>query len=184
MPEENTSLNRHIALLRGINVGGHNKLPMKKLAAIFRQAGCKQVQTYIQSGNVVLQAESNLASRLPLIVNELIRQEFGLEIPVVIRSGAEMARVLQSNPFLDQSSDSKELSVGFLAAQPDSARIASLDPHRSPPDEFVVQGREIYLRYPSGLARSKLTNAYFDSKLKTISTFRNWRTVCRLVELV
>ena len=183
MPEEST-LNRHIALLRGINVGGHNKLPMKNLAAIFRQAGCNHVQTYIQSGNVVLQAEMNLVGRLPLIVNELIRQEFGFEIPVVIRSGAEMARVVQSNPFLAQGADPRELAVGFLAAQPDSARIANLDPHRSPPDEFVVQGSEIYLRYPHGLARSKLTNAYFDSKLKTISTFRNWRTVCRLVELV
>ena len=183
MREDSTIPSRHIALLRGINVGGHNKLPMKNLAAMFQQAGCSRVQTYIQSGNVVLQAETKLADQLPFLIRESIRQEFGLEIPIVMRSGKEIHRIVQSNPFLPQATDTKELSVGFLATKPDPSQIANLDPQRSPPDEFLVQGCEIYFRFPNGLARSKLTNAYFDSKLKTISTVRNWRPVCELAEL-
>jgi len=173
----------HIALLRGINVGGHNKLLKKDLVSIFIDAGCTRVSTYIQSGNIVYQAEPALARRIPTVIAESIRQRCGFDVPVVTRTVEELRRVVAANPFLRHGVEEKMLHVAFLADLPGEDAVASLDPHRSPPDEFMVQGREIYLWSPQGSARSKLTNAYFDSKLATISTVRNWRTTLKLLEM-
>jgi len=173
----------HVALLRGINVGGRNKLPMKELASLFRDAGSREVETYIQSGNVVFEAEPALADRIAGVVSEAIRRDFGLDVPVVTRTEYELARVVDTNPFLEGGGDESILHVAFLADLPDADRVRSLDPNRSPPDEFAVAGREIYLRCPNGMARTKLTNAYFDSRLATVSTMRNWRTVSTLLTM-
>lgn len=173
----------HVALLRGINVGGKNKLPMKDLRGLFEELGCTDVVTYIQSGNVVYAAPAALAKRIPEAAAEAIAGEFGLAVPVVTRSAAELHRVAERNPFLDSGADPATLHVAFLAGKPAARRMAALDPGRSPPDEYLVQGSEIYLRCPNGVARSKLTNAYFDTALATTSTARNWRTVLKLVEL-
>jgi uncharacterized protein (DUF1697 family) len=171
-----------VALLRGINVGGKNKLPMRDLAALFEQAGCSDVQTYIQSGNVVFDTSSR-PERLAVTVEKRIAERFSLTVPVVLRSGAELARIARANPFLGRKLDPALLHVMFLAGEPSAAGIASLDPKRSPPDEFRVVGREIYLSCPNGMARTKLTNAWFDGKLDTTSTARNWRTVLTLAEM-
>lgn len=174
----------HLALLRGINVGGNNKLPMKDLIEIFIEAGCSDVRTYIQSGNVILGASADLASRLPGLITAGIANRFGHRIPVVLRTAAQLGDVLGHNPFLDAGAADEELHVVFLADVPAPHRVEALDPDRSPPDTFVVRGQEIYLRLPNGAADTKLTNQYFDSKLATISTGRNWRTVTKLFELM
>lgn len=173
----------HIALLRGINVGGRNKLPMKDLAAIFTDLGCTDVRTYIQSGNVVYVAEPELAAVISERVAAAIHDRLELTVPVVTRTAAELEAVARANPFVAEGADPKTLAVAFLAHTPDAGRVAALDPERSPPDRFAVHGREIYLHLPNGAARSKLTNAYLDSRLATISTARNWRTVNKLVEI-
>lgn len=171
---------KYVALLRGINVGGKNKLSMKELAALFVEAGCKNVETYIQSGNVVFDAPVSAAKRVPWEVGEAIKQQFGYRLPVIVRSGAELAEVVEVNPFLGRGAAEKELHVYFLA---DNPAAAELDAKRSLPDEFVLRGREIYLRLPNGMGKSKLTNAYFDSKLKTVCTARNWATVLQLAAM-
>jgi uncharacterized protein (DUF1697 family) len=173
----------YVALLRGINVGGKNRLPMKDLVSIFDCVGCTDVRTYIQSGNVVFQAEPSLAERVPALATDEVRARFGHEIPIVVRDAKAMRRVVARNPFLE-GSDVAHLSVAFLAAKPTPAAVRTLDPDRSPPDEFKVSGRELYLCCPNGAARTKLTNQYFDSRLQTITTVRNWRTVLALLELV
>jgi len=173
----------HVALLRGINVGGKNKLPMKDLAAMFTEAGCDDVRTYIQSGNVLFRARPALARRVPELVTRAIADRAGLRVPVVTRTAAELAKVVSANPLLRAGADHAKLHVAFLAKQPAAGRVAGLDPDRSPPDEFVVRGREIYLHCPGGVARTKLTNDYFDSRLATTSTVRNWNTVLKLLEL-
>lgn len=173
----------HVALLRGINVGGKNRLPMKDLIALFRAAGCTEVESYIQSGNLVFRAAAALAPRLPALVTEAIAGGFGLQIPVIVRAARELRRVAEGNPFLRAGADLGTLHVGFLADRPAAGQVASLDPGRSAPDQFVVRGREIYLHCPNGLARTKLTNQYFDAKLATTSTVRNWKTVLALVAL-
>jgi uncharacterized protein (DUF1697 family) len=172
----------YLALLRGINVGGKNKLPMKDLAAIFVAAGCKDVRTHIQSGNVIFGAPARALARLPGLVAAKIEEQFGYRVPVVLRTAAEIRETMASNPFLAEGSPEDMLHVLFLADRPDPSAILGLDPDRGAPDSFVVRGNEIYLRLPNGVARSKLTNAYFDSKLETISTGRNWRTLTVLHE--
>ncbi|MGE0191573.1 MAG: DUF1697 domain-containing protein [Planctomycetota bacterium] len=173
----------HVALLRGINVGGKNRLRMEDLLGVFEEVGCTEVRTYIQSGNVVFEADKALARRVAAEVASHLYAEHGLEVPVVLRTAAELATVLEDNPYLASGADEAYLHVAFLATRPAQSRIAKLDPDRSPPDVFQVVGREIYLHCPKGVARSKLTNAWFDSALGTVSTMRSWKTVLKLVEL-
>ena len=173
----------HIALLRGINVGGKNKLPMKDLAAMFREAGCDDVRTYIQSGNVVFRAEPALARDIPSLISASILNRFGYRVPVVTRTARDLQEIVRVNPFARSGFEANTLLIFFLADVPDRTRVESLDPDRSPGDEFAVVGREVFVNYPNGVARSKLTNAYFDSSLSTTSTGRNWRTVNKLLEL-
>ena len=174
---------QYVALLRGINVGGKNRLPMAELRDIFTASGCAAVRTYIQSGNAVFEATQDLAEAVPETVTQAILQRFGYETAVVMRTGEELRHVAASNPF-DTSGDPRFLHVAFLKDTPSAGAVSSLDPDRSPPDEFAVRGRDVYLCYPNGVARSKLTNDYLTSRLKTVSTMRNWRTVLRLLEMV
>lgn len=172
---------RYVALSRGINVGGKNKLPMKELVALVEGLGATRVETYIQSGNVVFEATPDVARGFAAALEAAIEKRFGFASPVVLRTAEELASVLVAPPFGEAPIETRH--VGFLAASPAPARVASLDPSRSPGDSFVVRGTEIFLHLPNGVARSKLTNAYFDSKLGTTTTFRNWKTVVALAEL-
>jgi uncharacterized protein (DUF1697 family) len=172
----------HVALLRGVNVAGKNTLPMADLVDLFEGAGCGDVETYIQSGNVLFRAKNAVARRVPALISGAIADRFGYQVPVVMRSAAELYEIANGNPFV--GAEVKALHVAFLAKEPAADRIASLDPDRSPPDQFMVRGQEIYLCCPKGLGRSKLTNKYFDSKLGTTSTLRNWKTVLHLAQMV
>ncbi len=167
----------YIALLRGINVGGNNKVPMKDLSAVFQSVGCVEVRTYIQSGNVVF-ACARVESELRVELETRIRERFGFAVPVVLRSAEELRPVPGANPFPEAES-----GVMFLADPPTPEGVAKLDPNRSPGDSFVVHGREVYLHLPNGFANTKFTNAYLDSKLSTVSTGRNLRTVAKLIEM-
>ena len=173
----------YIALLRAINVGGTKKLLMAELRAMFEAAGCADVRTYIQSGNVVFRAEPVLAARIPELIEAEIAETKGFQVPVVTRTAAELDAVVSGNPFLAAGAEPTKLHVGFLAEAPSATRIANLDPDRSPPDAFEVRGREVYLHFPNGTARSKLTVDYFDRTLGTTITIRNWRTVGKLLDL-
>lgn len=174
---------RQIALLRGINVGGKNPLPMKELVRIFENAGSRNVRTYIQSGNVIFEAPSG-AQKVSEAVTRDIEKHYGYRVPVILRTSEQLQKTIRENPFLAAGTDEKALHVYFLADVPSANCCASLDPTRSAPDSFQVRGREIYLHLPKGMGRTKLTNAYFDSKLSTVCTARNWATVLKLAELM
>jgi uncharacterized protein (DUF1697 family) len=174
----------YVALLRGVNVGGKNKLPMKELAEMFVAAGCRDVRTYIQSGNVVFRAGTGVVTKISRVIASGISDRFGFKSPVVLRSAEEIQTVVAGNPFLAKSTNDDGLHVMFLADHPAADAVAALDPSRSPGDSFIVRGRDIYLHLPNGAGVSKLTNAYFDSKLSTVSTGRNWRTVTTLLEMM
>ena len=173
-----------LALLRGINVGGKNKVPMKQLVEVFVDAGCSDVRTYIQSGNVVFSLGPALAESISARLATAIAERFGYEIPVLLRTAEQLRDVIRGNPFLEAAIPEDELHVLFLSGLPDPTRVDVLDPDRSRPDAFAVRGQEVYLWLPNGVARTRLTNDYFDSKLATISTGRNWRTVAKLFELM
>ncbi|HEY0703705.1 MAG TPA: DUF1697 domain-containing protein [Candidatus Acidoferrales bacterium] len=174
--------NRSVALLRGINVGGKHSVPMKELSALFTKCGCSEVATYIQSGNVVFCTTASSKLDAAMLATR-IEKTFGFPVPVILRTAEELEAAVRRNPFPKADPDKERMHVSFLASEPTAAQIASLDPNRSPGDTFKVLGREIYLLLPNGAGNSKLTNAYFDSKLKTTSTARNWRTVLKLLEM-
>jgi uncharacterized protein (DUF1697 family) len=173
----------YVALLRGINVGGKNRITMANLTAVFGAAGGSDVRTYIQSGNVVLTADAKTASKLCDAVAARLERDFDLRTPVVLRTSRELAETVERNPFFARGHTADTAHVMFLADVPSAAAAAALDAKRSPPDAFELVGRDLYLSCPNGLGKSKLTNAYFDSKLKTVSTCRNWRTVLALLEM-
>lgn len=173
----------HLALLRGINVTGQNKLLMADLRALFEDLGCEDVRTYIQSGNVLFRASAALAKRVAAEASAGIAERFGLEVPVVLRSRAQMHAARDQNPFLPGTLE-QALYVVFLADRPSAARVRALDPQRSPGETFQVRGSEVYLSCPRGVGRSKLTTAWFDRQLQTVSTIRNWNTVQTLCGLL
>jgi uncharacterized protein (DUF1697 family) len=177
------ALPRHVALMRGLNVGAANRIGMPVLAELFSRHGAADVRTYIQSGNVVYAAAPKVAAALPRKVSQALEDERGLSVPLVTRTAQELEAVSKNNPFLKAGADLKTLHVVFLADEPAKDAVAKLDPKRSPGDELVVRGRDIYLRLPNGVAKTKITNAWLDSTLKTTSTLRNWNTVLALVEL-
>ena len=158
-------------------------LPMKELAEMFADAGCSDVRTYIQSGNVIFKKTGGTA-QLADAITANIEKRFGFRIPVILRTAEELRKTIRNNPFLAAGVDAKALHVYFLAASPNARAIAGLDPARSETDAFQVRGQEIYLHLPNGMGRSKLTNAYFDSKLATTCTARNWATVLKLSEMM
>jgi len=171
----------YAVLLRGINVGGKNKLPMPALRSLLQEAGYEGVSTYIQSGNVTLRSSVG-ADHLAQAIEKQIAAEFSLAIRVVVRTHDELERIAGANPFLGVG-ESTGLHVVFLDRAPEAAAITTLDPDRSPGDEFSVAGNEIYLRYPNGSGRTKLTLDYLERRLGVTGTARNWNTLLRLVEL-
>ncbi|MEZ6234113.1 MAG: DUF1697 domain-containing protein [Phycisphaerales bacterium] len=173
--------NSHIALLRGINVGGKNRVTMAALVRLFEAAGGTDVRTYIQSGNVLFTSPPDRAVAVAEAVERGLEADLGVPSPVIVRSARALRRVIDACPFGD--AEPTHLHVMFLRDAPTKQAIAALDPDRSPPDEFIVRGSEIYLRLPKGAARSKLTNSYVDRTLGTVSTARNWRTVRTLAEM-
>ncbi len=172
----------YVALLRGINLGARNKLAMADLRTLVEGLGADDVSTYVQSGNVVFKAAAK-ADELAREIEERIRRDHGLQVPVLLRTKAQLAKLVTNNPFVKGRKDPAMLHVTFLADTPDRARVRKLDAQDAPPDEFHVVGREVYLHCPNGYGRSKLTNAFFEKQLAVVATTRNWRTVTTLAEL-
>jgi uncharacterized protein (DUF1697 family) len=169
---------RQLCLLKGVNVGGKNKLAMSDLRALFESLGHHDVETYIQSGNVVFRPVGRVTADA---LASQITKRFGLTVAVVLRTAAELGKVLGANPFAD--ADPGTLHVGFMASKPSAASLGQLDFDLHWPDAFAVVGRELYLCLPDGMARTKLPG-YLDRRLKVPTTIRNWRTVEKLTEMV
>jgi uncharacterized protein (DUF1697 family) len=166
-----------VALLRGVNLGARNKVPMAELRQELSDAGLQDVKTYIQSGNLVFRAADRREAADT--IETRIAAKYGHRIAVVTRTLPELRRVAESNPF--PRADTSKLHVVFLADTP--TRGAKLDPDRSPGDEAVVKGRTVYLHLRGGAASSKFTIAYVEKALGTVGTQRNWNTLLKLVEL-
>lgn len=168
----------YVALLRSVNVIGHNKINMAALAAAASASGFSDVRTYIQSGNLLLRSEQD-AESVAAALERVIAETFGLSVSALVRTAEELAAVAANPPFPTDEGD--RLYVTFLRDVPASA--AKLDPARSPPDRIEVRGREIYLLCPHGAGKSRYSLDYFERVLGTRGTARNWNTVVRLVEM-
>jgi uncharacterized protein (DUF1697 family) len=157
---------------------------MNDLRSTLTNLGFEDVQTYLQSGNVVLEPGDRAPGDLARAIEAAISDGFGLEIRVMVRSSEELATVAESHPFFDGGSEPSRFHVVFMDVVPDAAKLADLDPDRSPPDRFEVKGREIYLAYPNGQGRSKLSLDYFERVLGVAGTARNWNTVTSVLEML
>lgn len=177
-------MNSYVALLRGINVGGNTKVPMAELRSMVESLGYEDVRTYVQSGNVLFRSPSTSEVEIVQALEAGIAETFDLRIPVVLRTADELAAVSESHPYLVEEPSPTKLHVMFLGDIPEAEAVAILDPDRSPPDRFRVIGREIYLHFPNGAGRSKLTIDYFERRLNTRATARNWNTVTKLLTMM
>jgi uncharacterized protein (DUF1697 family) len=172
----------YVAMLRGINVGGHAKVPMADLRATFLDMGYGEVATYIQSGNVVFGA-SGSAAKIHATIEQGLEDRFGLGIKVILRTRAQLEKAIADNPLANGRRDDAKLHVTFLGATPASSRVSGLDARGFLPDEFVVRGREVYVHCPEGYGRTKLNNAFFERALGVTATTRTLRTVTTLAAM-
>jgi uncharacterized protein (DUF1697 family) len=156
---------------------------MAGLRSALAGIGLEDVATYIQSGNVVFRHSASDTAGLAGTMERCIEEGFGVSARVVLRTRAELAEVARRNPFLERGADPAQLHVVFLDRKPEPSAVAELDPGRSPPDEFELRGRDIYLHLANGMGRTKLSGDYFERRLEVTATARNWRTVLKLVEL-
>jgi len=177
-------MNKYIVLLRGINVGGKNKLPMAELRTLLSENGYENVSTYIQSGNIFLNSTKTV-DKINVHIKQLLKQQLGYDIPVVTLTAEEIKTCYTENPFLKIEDNIKNLHVTFLNTAPEKGSIEhfTLNNNNNNNDAYSIEGRIIYLHTPDGYRNTKFTNGEFEKKLKVQATTRNWRTTTKLFEL-
>ena len=175
---------RFVSLLRGINVSGQKKIRMVDLKSAYEALGLTNVQTYVQSGNVVFDTKLRSAAKVATLLEEQIDSCFGFDVTVLIRTPADLQRIVKTNPFAKQASkEPSKVAVAFLAARPTAAMVELVKDVDAGGDEFVVNGAEVFLHCPVGFGRSKLSHALFERKFKMPVSARNWKTVMALHDL-
>jgi len=174
-------MGRYVALLRAVNVGGR-KVPMADLRATLGRLGYADVATYVQSGNVVLTAPGSAAD-VAREMEKAIKTDFGLEVPVVVRSRDELADVIARDPFGDAVTDPARYQVVFFPEAPPADALDGVDLASFAPEEVRLLGRELYAWTPGGIGRSPLLIALGKRKVDATGTARNWRTVTKLLDL-
>jgi len=172
-----------ISMLRGVNVGGHNKIKMDALRALCESLGLRDPQTHIQSGNVIFRTEERDLVRLARRIEDAIERRFGFRPCVMVPTAAELRDVIARNPFTKRRGlDPRKLQVSFLVSDPGPEardRVLRIKPD---PEELRIDGRELYVYYPHGMGQSKLPPV-LDRTLKTPATARNWNSVTRMLEI-
>jgi uncharacterized protein (DUF1697 family) len=174
-------LTTHIALLRGINVGGHKQVAMADLRAMLERLGFHDAQSVLQSGNLVFRSEGKAGARLEQLLETEARKRLKLEAAFMIRSAAEWKQLVAENPFPAKArGDPARLVVVFLKEAPGAAAMKALQASIVGREVVRAKGKHLYAVYPDGQGRSKLTNAVIEKQLGTRGTARNWNTVQRL----
>jgi uncharacterized protein (DUF1697 family) len=175
---------RQIVLLRGINLGAHNRVAMPALREALEAAGMDQVRTYVQSGNIVLDSDLPEAELITAVEGVLVGS-FDLNVAVLVRSSEDLAAVVAANPLADVVTDPKRYQVSFLSGEPSPEVVERLRDLAAEPERLVVRGRELYAWHPEGVARSKLWNALAarGGLGDVAATARNWTTVTTLLEM-
>ncbi len=176
-------MSRYIALLRAINLGTHNQIKMPALREGLAGLGYTNVETYLQSGNVVLTTDSG-AKAVQNSIGALLKRQFDVDVHVLVQSAADWQQIIDHNPFLDKvESEIKCMHATLLFEAPDAGHASAIPADLGGADRWQRVGRVIYLFCPNGYGRTKLTNALFERKLKVAATTRNWKTVLALQAL-
>ncbi|MBK0368713.1 DUF1697 domain-containing protein [Flavobacterium agrisoli] len=177
-------MNTHLCLLRGINVSGHNMIKMDALKTTLENCGFQNVVTYIQSGNVFVDSPESNSAAVGFAIKQEIFKVFGHEVAVVVVSKEDLKSTLNENPFLiDKEVDVKKLYVAFLSQNLKKEAINDLKMSQFKPDEAILQGNKIFIKYAMGAGKTRLDQKYIEKKLNVVATIRNWNTVSRLLEL-
>jgi uncharacterized protein (DUF1697 family) len=179
---------RRVALLRGINVGGHRKVPMAELGTLCTDVlDLVDVATYIQSGNIIFSDDVSERSHTEASIGAAIAEHFGFEVPVIVRNANVLEVVLERStilhPIVERATHDKRVNVGFLTEAPTAEAVASLDPDRSPGDSIVVEADHAFVSYRAGQSSTKLTGAYIERVLGVGMTMRNLATVRKLADM-
>jgi uncharacterized protein (DUF1697 family) len=173
----------YIALFRGINVGGSHMLPMRDLKLALEKDGCVDVQTYIQSGNVIFGSAISDSKRLARRLAVCVSRSYGFEPRVLVLTHSELEKAAAGNPYPQAEENPKSLHLFFLVDRPKKPDLKSLDSLKTQTEAFVLKDRILYLNTPDGFGRSKLA-ARAERLLGVEATARNWRTVTTLLEIV
>jgi uncharacterized protein (DUF1697 family) len=171
----------YISMLRGINVSGHKQVRMADLKHLYESLGFTNVETYVQSGNVIFNGPEKDKAKLAKQIESQIETTFGFSVPVLIRSADDFQRVIETHPF--RREEPLRVLVTFLYERPDSSRLKTLSQYEDKVDQFAIGKQEIFLFCPGGYGRSKLSNTFFEKKLDVAATTRNWKTVNTLYEM-
>ena len=175
-------MNTCIALFRGINVGGNNKLPMKELVAVLEGMGLQSIKTYIQSGNVVFRSKTT-DTQLAARIAAAIKKSHGFEPKVLLLDAAKLEKVIKANPFPEGEREGNTLHFNFLASVPPEPDLAGIEKDRAASERWQLKGDVFYLYAPDGIGRSKLATS-MERLLGVPMTGRNWNTVRKLKELI
>ena len=174
----------HLALLRGINVSGHNMMKMEALKTTLEAIGFQNVQTYIQSGNVFVDTEEGNAAKVGFQIKQEIFKAFGHEVPIVVIAKADLENCLKNNLFLkEKDADTKKLYVAFVSIALRSDSINDLKMSQVKPDEAYIDESRIYIKYAVGAGKTRFDQKYIEKKLNVTATIRNWNTVTQLLKM-
>lgn len=174
-------MNTFIALLRGINVGGQKKIPMAELRELLEKKGFKEVRTYIQSGNVIFNSSETNEDALALKIQEAIKAHFRFEVPVLVILPSELKQIFNDCPFPQEKKEHSYFT--FLFTSPDKKLVDKLITVSYPNEKFIITNNCIYFYCAVGYGKAKCSNNFFENKLKTTSTARNYKTVVKLLSL-
>ncbi len=172
-----------VAMLRAVNVGGRNRLPMARLQEVAARLGHLRVQTHLQSGNLVCWAAGEDLGGFGRGLRSGLSAEGLPDVPVLVRSADQMVELVRRSPLAKAAIPQRFWHLTFLDSDPDPALVAAIDPSAGDPDRFWVSGREVYLGCPGGYGSTRLSNSFLERKLKVVGTTRNWATVLRLTEM-
>jgi uncharacterized protein (DUF1697 family) len=177
-------MNVVISMLRGVNVGGHHKIRMDALKALYESLGLCNVQTYVQSGNVIFSTKERDIERLAIEIENSIERSLGFRPPVIVRTVAELREVIRKNPFAArQGIEPAKLHFMFLARDPGQEARDKMLTIKVEPEELHMEAREYYIYFPAGMGQSKLPTAAIAKTLKVPETGRNWNSVTKMLEI-
>lgn len=174
----------HLALLRGINVSGHNMIKMDVLKSLLENMGFQNVRTYIQSGNVFIDSEEEHGASMGFAIKQELFKQLSLDVPIVVVSKQDIEQCFSANPYLKEKEvDEKKLYVAFLSKEFQPSAINELKISQFKPDEASIDKNRIFIKYAIGAGKTRLDQKYIEKKLNVIATIRNWNTVSKLLEM-
>jgi uncharacterized protein (DUF1697 family) len=178
-------MTQYISILRGINVSGQKKIKMADLKGLYQDAGFGDVETYIQSGNVVFTSDEIDVNGIQCAIEQAIKTQYGFDVPVIVRTSQQFHKMFKALPFdhIDIANDGSQVLLTILGEVPDSQLVQSIQQFVKAPEKLVVLGDTVYLHCPNGYGKSKLSNVFIERKLAVCATTRNLKTVDKLCQI-